>query len=74
MHNVSGSDEGGLEWQVINEKLLLISSAANIRQREIQSSCKKDLKDGKDDLGVLGLQETKELIGHRQWGRYKLCR
>ena len=62
VHDVSESDDGGLEWQVINEKLLLISSAANIRRKEIQSSCKRDLEDCKDNLGVLDLQETKELI------------
>ena len=56
VHDVSESDEGGLEWQVINEKLLLISSAANIRRKEIQSSCKRDLEDCKDNLGVLDLQ------------------
>ena len=53
-----------LEWEVINDKLLLISSAANIRRKEIQSTFKSGIHDENDKLGVIDLKETKELINN----------
>ena len=51
-----------LDWKVVNEQLLLVSSAANIRRKEILNAARTLPQGAEDPQRVMDLERTKELI------------
>ena len=51
-----GSNE--LEWKVVNEQLLLVSSAANIRRKEILNAARTLPQGAEDPQRVMDLERT----------------
>ena len=52
-------------WEVqriVNDKILLISSAANIRRKEMQSRSKESAKNPEPSGGTVSIEEAKKLI------------
>ena len=52
-------------WEVqriVNDKILLISSAANIRRKEMQSRCKESTKNPQPSGNTVSIEDAKKLI------------
>ena len=52
-------------WEVekiVNDRILLISSAANIRRKEMQSRSKESAKNPEPSGGTVSIEEAKKLI------------